>query len=83
MVDTDTNSKYMKRLSMMMLICIKKACSQVRMFSIVGHAYMYDKHYIPCLKNKNIKCKLQTYRINKFITKKIMEIDFSYGRKFS
>ena len=32
---------------------IKKACSQVTMLSIVGHAYMYDKHYVPCLKIKS------------------------------
>ena len=75
-------SKYMKRLSIMMLICIKqhlskiwssvyenvtqhwgwveknvaykKGCSQVTMPSIVRHAYMYDKHYMSCLKIKNI-----------------------------
>ena len=23
--------------------------------SIVGHAYMYDKHYMPCLEIKNIR----------------------------
>ena len=75
-------SKYMKRLSMIMLICIKqhlsnnwssvyenvnqywawveklvlikKACSQVTMLSIVGHAYMFDNHYMTCLKIKNV-----------------------------
>ena len=75
-------SKYMKRLSMMMLICIKqhlsniwssiyenvkehwgwveknvaykKTCSQVTKPSIVGHAYMYDKH-MPYLKIKNMR----------------------------
>ena len=75
-------SKYMKRFSMMMLICIKqhlsniwspvfenvkqhwdwvekkrckKTCSQVTMPSIVGHSYIHDKHYMPCLKIKNIR----------------------------
>ena len=31
----------------------KKACVQVTMSSIVGQTYMYDKHYMPCLKIKN------------------------------
>ena len=34
---------------------IKKVCSQVTMPSIVGHAYMHDKHYMSCLKIKNIR----------------------------
>ena len=34
---------------------IKIVCSQVTMPSIVGHAYMYDEHYMPCLKVKNIR----------------------------
>ena len=34
-------------------LLIKKACSQVMMPSIVGRAYMYDKH-MPCLKIKKI-----------------------------
>ena len=37
------------------VLLIKKACSQVTMTSIVGHAYMYDKHYMSCLKIKNIR----------------------------
>ena len=36
-------------------VAYKKACSQVTMPSIVGHAYMYDKHYMPSLKIKNIR----------------------------
>ena len=36
-------------------VAYKKACSQVTMPSIVSHAYMYDKHYIPCLKIKNVR----------------------------
>ena len=36
-------------------VAYKKACSQVTMPSIVSHAYMYDKHYIPCMKIKNIR----------------------------
>ena len=75
-------SKYVRRHSMMMLICIKqhlsniwssiyenvkehwgwveknvaykKTCSQVTKPSIVGHAYMYDKH-MPYLKIKNMR----------------------------
>ena len=35
-------------------LLIKEARSQVTMPSIFGHAYMYDKHYLPCLKIKNI-----------------------------
>ena len=31
-----------------------KLCSQVKMPSIFGHAYIYDKHYMLCLKMKNI-----------------------------
>ena len=34
-------------------LLIKKACSQVMMPSIVGRAYMYDKH-MPCLNIKKI-----------------------------
>ena len=34
-------------------LLIEKACSQVMMPSIVGRAYMYDKH-MPCLKIKKI-----------------------------
>ena len=36
------------------MLLIKKGCSQVTMLSIVGHAYMYDKRYMPYLKLKNI-----------------------------
>ena len=36
-------------------LLVKKACSQVMMASIVGHAYIYDKHYMSCLKIKNIR----------------------------
>ena len=36
------------------MLLIKKGCSQVTMPSIVHHAYMYDKHYMSCLKIKNI-----------------------------
>ena len=28
---------------------------QVTMPSIVGHAYMYDKHFMPCLKIRNVR----------------------------
>ena len=35
-------------------LLIKKTCSQVMMPSIVGRAYMYDKH-MPCLKIKKIR----------------------------
>ena len=97
-------SKYMKSLSMMMLMCIKqhlsniwtsvfenvkqhwgwvekkallieKACSQVTMPSIVRHAYIYDKHYTPCLKINNIRLGkiMQAYGRNKFIIKKLIE----------
>ena len=34
---------------------MKKACSQVTMPSIAGHAYMCDKHDMSCLKIKNIR----------------------------
>ena len=36
-------------------LLIKKACSQVMMPSTVGETYMYDKHYMSCLKIKNIR----------------------------
>ena len=36
------------------VLLIKKTCSQVMMPSIVGRAYMYDKH-MPCLKIKKIR----------------------------
>ena len=36
-------------------VAYKKRCSQVMMPSIVGHAYIYDKHYMPCLNIKNIR----------------------------
>ena len=36
-------------------VAYKKTCSLVTMPNIVGHAYMYDKHYMPCLKIKNIR----------------------------
>ena len=32
----------------------KIACGQVTMPGTVDHAYMYDEHYMPCLKIKNI-----------------------------
>ena len=54
-------------------LLIKKACSQVMMASIVGHAYIYDKH-MSCLKMKKIYAKeklMQTYRIKTFIIKLI------------
>ena len=35
-------------------VAYKKTCSQLTMSSIVGHAYMYDKHML-CLKIKNIR----------------------------
>ena len=53
-------------------LLIKKACSQVTMHSIVGHAYMYDKHYIPCLKVKSIRIGKNNANIqNKQIYNKI------------
>ena len=33
----------------------KHVASQVTMPSIVGHSYIHDKHYMPCLKIKNIR----------------------------
>ena len=65
----------------------KKACSQVTMPSIVGHAYMYDKNYMPCLKIKNIcigKNNAKTYK-KQICNKKInwIKIDFSYGQNFT
>ena len=36
-------------------VAYKKARSQITMPSIVGHAYMYNKHYMSCLKIKNIR----------------------------
>ena len=37
--------------------------------SIVGHAYIYEKHYMPYLKIKIIRIgkKIEIYRINKFL----------------
>ena len=56
--------------------CSKKTlCNQVTMPSIVGHAYMHDKHYIPCLKSKIYVSEkiMQTYRINKLSIKKLID----------
>ena len=36
-------------------LLLKKVCRQVTMCSIFGHAQMYDKHYMQCLKIKNIR----------------------------
>ena len=33
---------------------ISVACKKSMQPGIVGHAYMYDKHYMPCLKIKYI-----------------------------
>ena len=41
--------------------------------SILGHAYMYDKHYMQCIKTKNKQIYDEEISW--------MKIDFSYGRK--
>ena len=67
-------------------VTFKKVCSQVTMPSIVGHAYMYGKHYMPCLKIKNICLgKNNTNIYNKQIyNKKInwMKIDFCMDENY-
>ena len=68
-------------------VAYKKTCSQVTIPSIVGHAYMYVNIICHAWKSKIYAKRkiMQTYRINKFIIKKInwMKIYFFYGRKFS
>ena len=44
-------------------VAYKKARSQVTMPSIVGHAYMYDKHYMACMKIKNIRLGINSTNI--------------------
>ena len=76
----------LKKVELKKVLLIKKACSQVTMPSIVGHAYMSDKHYMPCLKIKNICLGKNNANIyNKQIyNKKInwMKIDFCMDENY-
>ena len=42
-------------------VAYKKTCGQVAIPSIVGHPYMYGKHYMPCLKIKNIRSEKEMH----------------------
>ena len=54
-------------------LLIKKACDQATMARIVGHAYTYDKHYIPCLKIKSIRIGKHDANRTNLLQKQLIE----------
>ena len=54
-------------------LLIKKACDQATMARIVGHAYTYDKHYIPCLKIKSIRIGKHNANRTNLLQKQLIE----------